>query len=158
MLSSGSRTNAAVASASASIALGATTVALATPLAALAAARIENMLPALIVARGAHGPVGNPETVDQIAGGTRMADAGRPWLASGVAAAQIKIPAGIDGEIAEWLQFARGGVDGQPLGDRAQVKRQRTPQQYCVSCSSIWTSRKLMPSSDLGALVTSRVR
>ena len=41
----------------------------------------------------------------------------------GIAAAEIEIAAGVDREVLERLQLARGGVDRQALRDRAEIER-----------------------------------
>ena len=55
-----------------------------------------------------------------------MADADRPQRAVGIASAEIQIAAGVDREITERPELARGGVDGESFRDGAEIDRQRT--------------------------------
>ena len=71
----------------------------------------------------------------------RMANPDRPRRALRVRSSQIQVAAGIDGEILERLELARGRIDGEALGHRAQVERQRTAAAVMVlrsgsSCTS----------------------
>src|SRR5476651_1638725 len=56
----------------------------------------------------------------------RMADAHGPRCALGITAAEIQIAAGVDREVAEWLQLTRGHVDRQSLRDGPEIENQRT--------------------------------
>ncbi len=58
-----------------------------------------------------------------------MADADGPRDAVRVAAAEIEIAAGVDGEILKGLQLAGGRIHRESLRDGAQVQRQRAAER-----------------------------
>src|SRR5436190_5889893 len=84
---------------------------------------------AFVVAGGADGPIRDAQRVDQLAVAARMPDADGPCGARGIAAAEIEVAAGVDGEVGVRLELAGGGVDSEPLGYGPEIERQRPRQR-----------------------------
>ena len=131
--SCGPSTNAAVASASASIAPEATTVALATAglprqYAGQNVMRTSAGGPAFVIAGRAHRLVRDAKRSDQLVLTSRMANPDGPRRALFVRSSQIQVAAGIDGEIPERLEFARSHIHCQAFRHGAKVERQGSAQ------------------------------
>src|SRR5690348_1139645 len=58
-----------------------------------------------------------------------MTNANRPGLPVTVCPGQVKVAAGVDGEVTQRRQFARGEIDREPLRYRSEVQEQRPAQR-----------------------------
>src|SRR5438105_2520018 len=95
----------------------------------LLGAAIQHVSAALVVARRAHGSMGEPQRAREqaaIAVRTGVLNADVPRLAGRVAAADVEVATGFDAQIGKGAQRLCRQVDGQTFGDGVQVEYQRS--------------------------------
>lgn len=82
-----------------------------------------------VITRCAHRLVGEAKGIDQLIVAAWMTYPNRPRFSFCIATSDIEVAAGIDCEILKGPKLARGKIDGEPLGDGAEVENQRTKQR-----------------------------